>query len=102
MHVSAGERFSIKVHTSDGPFWWTQQSKPDPGLVRLAGNFDEGSCPANAVGCRVPYFHTLIARHAGTTTMTWVYHAPSCQATPSAGSPGCTAMATVRFDITIG
>jgi hypothetical protein len=71
--VHRGERFSVLVQTSDGPYTWNQTRRPDPGLVRLAGDFDRGTCPSGMVGCRVPYYHTLIARAPGVTVMTWNY-----------------------------
>ena len=102
--VRVGERFSIKVDTSDGPFWWTQTgAPPDPRLVRLAGNFNDGSCSPGLVGCRVPYFHTLVARARGTTAMSWRYHAPGCAAAASASPPSrsCPAVTVVTFTITV-
>jgi len=102
--VTAGERFSIKVDTSDGPFYWAQSgARPDPRLIRAAGDINDGHCAPGLVGCRVPYFHTLIARHAGTTTMTWAYHALGCPATPPprSASPPCQRIALVTFKITI-
>ena len=99
--VSGGGRFSIKVDTSDGPFWWTEQGKPDPRVARLAGQFNDGHCAKDLVGCRVPYFFTLIAEHSGKTTMTWVYHAPNCRSTPPPGGTACQAIVRVRFDITV-
>ncbi len=98
--VSVGERFSVKIDTSDGPFSWSQVGPlPDKHLVKLAGDFDQGSCAPNLAGCRVPYFHTLIARAKGSTTMTWRYNG-TCPAQPSP-SPACATVATVTFDITI-
>src|SRR5262249_39702607 len=88
--VSAGQRFSIKIDTSDGPFWWSQSGPPDPRIVRLAGDFNQGSCAPGLVGCRVPYFHTLLARGTGSTTMTWTYHHPPCQPAANAASPDST------------
>jgi hypothetical protein len=103
--VTVGERFSIKVDTSDGPYWWTQAgAAPDPRLVRLAGNFSDGSCSPGLVGCRVPYFHTLIARARGTTAMSWRYHAPGCVTAPVTATPpgiACPAVTLVTFTITI-
>ena len=104
--VTVGERFSIKVDTSDGPYWWTEAgTAPDPRLLRLAGNFNDGSCSPGLVGCRVPYFHTLVARARGTTTMSWRYHAPGCVPAPATATPpglACPAMTLVTFTITIG
>ncbi len=103
--VTVGERFSIKVDTSDGPYWWTQSgAAPDPRLVQLAGNFNDGSCGPGLVGCRVPYFHTLIARARGTTAMSWRYHAPGCVTAPATATPpgmACPAVTLVTFTITI-
>lgn len=101
--VSHGQRFSIKVGTSDGPYWWTQSTRPDARFVAFAGNYDEGSCPTGLVGCRVPYFHTLVASGRGSTTMSWTYHDPNCQATPSTGTQGraCPPVPTVTIRITI-
>ncbi len=102
--VRVGERFSVKVDTSDGPFWWTRTgAPPDPRLVRLAGNFNDGSCSPGLVGCRVPYFHTLVARARGTTAMSWRYHAPGCAAAASASPSGrsCPAVTVVTFTITV-
>ncbi len=99
--VTGGGRFSIKVDTSDGPFWWAEQGKPDPRVARLAGQFNDGHCAKDLVGCRVPYFFTLIAEHPGKTTMTWVYHAPDCRNTAPPVGTACQAIVRVRFDITI-
>jgi hypothetical protein len=103
--VSAGRRFSIKVDTSDGPYYWSQEGPvPNPRLLRLAGDFNDGHCAPASVGCRVPYFHTLIARAAGTTAMSWRYHDLSCPPAPKAASPpsgSCPRLTTVTFDITI-
>jgi hypothetical protein len=101
--VAAGRRFSIKVDTSDGPSWWSQAAPPDPRLIRLVGNYDDGSCPQDLTGCRVPYFHTLFARATGTTTMTWKYYDESCRAETGSTPPPspCPRVAVVRFDITI-
>jgi hypothetical protein len=103
--VSAGQRFSIKVDTSDGPYYWSQAGPgPDSRLLRLAGDFNDGKCAPALVGCRVPYFHTLIARVRGTTAMSWRYHDLTCPAAPKTASPpggSCPAVTTVTFDITI-
>lgn len=101
--VAAGRRFSIKVDTSDGPYWWSQATPPDPRLIRLVANYDDGSCPQDLTGCRVPYFHTLLARAAGTTTMTWKYYDLSCRAETGSTPPPspCPVVGVVRFDITI-
>ena len=103
--VSSGQRFSVKVDTSDGPFYWNQTgSRPDPRVVRLAGNFDEGSCAAGMTGCRVPYFHTLLARSRGTTTMSWKYHDLHCQAVRkrmTQATRSCPSVTVVTFDITV-
>jgi hypothetical protein len=103
--VSAGQRFSVKVDTSDGPYWWSQSgTPPDPRIVRLIGDFNQGSCAPGLVGCRVPYFHTLLARSSGMTTMTWTYHQPPCQAAAKAPSPASTAcpkVTVVIFDISV-
>ncbi|HEX9064040.1 MAG TPA: hypothetical protein VF843_02970 [Streptosporangiaceae bacterium] len=101
--VRPGQRFAVKVATSDGPFAWRQIGRPpDRRVVRVLGDVNIGHCAAGAVGCRVPYFHVLAASRAGTTTMTWLYRELACspqrkkmtQATRS-----CTA--TVTFDITV-
>lgn len=78
--VATGRRFSIKVDTSDGPY-----------------------CPQDRGGCRVPYFHTLLARATGTTTMTWKCYDLSCRAETGSTPPPspCPVVAVVRFDITI-
>ena len=101
--VAAGRRFSIKVDTSDGPYWWSQATPPDPRLIRLVGNYDDGSCPPDLTGCRVPYFHTLLARATGTTVMTWTYYDESCRGETGSTPPASPSpvVAVVRFDITI-
>jgi hypothetical protein len=114
--VTVGQRFSIKVDTSDGPFDWSQLTRPDPRIAWLAGNFGDGSCAAGLVGCRVPYFHTLIARGRGTTAMSWKYHDLRCEAAQATASPGpsaspgasarpgigpCPSVTRVTFDITV-
>lgn len=100
--VHPGERFSVLVQTSDGPFAWSQTGRPDPGLVRLAGDFDRGTCPAGMVGCRVPYYHTLIARASGVTAMTWKYRDFGCpEHGPAPKSRHCPTVTHVRFLITV-
>jgi hypothetical protein len=103
--VNVGQRFSIKVGTSDGPVYWDQVgSPPDPRLVKVLGNFNDGHCPPDLVGCRVPYFHTLLALAAGTTTMTWRYHNLACQVHQMSASKvvaRCARLRTVIFDIVI-
>jgi hypothetical protein len=102
--VTVGERFSIKVDTSDGPYDWSQTGTgPDPSLVRLVGNFNDGSCAPELVGCRVPYFHTLVARGKGTTMMSWAFHAFRCSVQPKAAGMRayCAALPVVTFDIRI-
>ncbi len=103
--VTVGQRFSIKVDTSDRPYYWSQAGTgPDPRLVRLAGNFDEGRCAPGLVGCRVPYFHTLVARGRGTTMVSWKYHDLRCEATPKSASPAsgsCPSVTLVTFDIMV-
>jgi hypothetical protein len=103
--VAVGQRFSVKVATSDGPFYWSQAgAAPDPRLVKVAGDFNDGQCAANLVGCRVPFFHTLLARGKGTTTMSWLYHNLACAAGRKAsGRTGhsCVRTAAVRFEITV-
>ncbi|HEY6276402.1 MAG TPA: hypothetical protein VIX86_08715 [Streptosporangiaceae bacterium] len=103
--VTVGQRFSIKVDTSDGPYWWAPVGPaPDPRLVRLVGNFNDGSCSPSLVGCRVPYFHTLSAHARGTTAMSWQYHDPGCVRAPGTASPPsrlCPPVAIVTFTITI-
>jgi hypothetical protein len=98
--VTLGQRFSVKVDTSDGPYEWSEIGRsPDRQLVKLAGDFNDGHCDPEAVGCRVPYFHTLQAKARGTTTMTWHFRDFSCQ--NNAGSnPDCTHN-TVKFEITV-
>lgn len=118
--VARGERLSIKVDTSDGPYAWLQVTPPDPHVIKPVGNFNDGSCPTGMVGCRVPYFHTMIAKNKGTTATTWRYHDYSCRkapggtasptATPSPvttpprpASPSgpylCTADLTIQFNV---
>jgi len=100
--VHAGERFSVLVQTSDGPYAWNQTGRPDPGLVRLAGDFDRGTCPSMQVGCRVPYYHTLVARASGVTVMTWNYRDFGCpEHGPAPKGRHCPAVTHVRFRITV-
>jgi hypothetical protein len=103
--VPVGQRFSVKVDTSDGPFFWDEAgSPPDPRLARFVGDFNDGYCGADQYGCRVPYFHTLLARSRGTTTMTWRFHNVSCppgRDRASKATARCTRIETVVFDITI-
>jgi hypothetical protein len=103
--VRAGQRFAVKVATSDGPYWWTQSAPaPDARIVRAVGNIDDGSCPSGQAGCRVPYFRTLVARSRGTTTMTWRYHDPRCaieRKKMTQASRRCAAANTVIFSITV-
>lgn len=103
--VAVGERFSVKVDTSDGPLYWRQVgTAPDPLLVKVVGDFNDGHCAADLVGCRVPFFHVLAARARGTTTMSWRYHNLSCAASGKApghaGHP-CVKTATVTFRIQV-
>jgi hypothetical protein len=100
--VHPGERFSVLVQTSDGPYAWNQTGRPDPGLIRLAGDFDRGTCPAMQVGCRVPYYHTLIARAPGVTVMTWNYRDFGCpEHGPAPKDRHCLTVTHVRFRITV-
>ncbi len=103
--VAAGKRFSVKVDTSDGPFYWSQQGPvPDPQVMKFVGDFNQGSCPSDVVGCRVPFFHTLLARGRGTATMSWKYHALACPSKLPASSQAysqCPKVTTVTFDITV-
>jgi hypothetical protein len=101
--VQAGQRFSVEVDTSDGPEWWTQTGAgPDSRIVKVVGNFNVGSCPADMTGCRVPYYRTLIARSPGTTTMTWRYNSAPCRApTTSPASKQCPSVTEVQFDIDV-
>jgi hypothetical protein len=102
--VNRGQRFSVKVETSDGPFFWNQTGRPDPRVVGLAGDFNQGSCAAGLAGCRVPFFHTLLARARGTTTMSWRYHDLHCQAVRkrmTQATRSCPSVTIVTFDITV-
>ncbi len=101
--VRPGQRFAVKVATSDGPFLWRQVGPaPDGRVVQVVGDVNAGRCPKAAVGCRVPYFHVLRARAAGTTTMTWLYRELAC--TPARkkmtqSTRSC--VAAVTFNITV-
>jgi hypothetical protein len=101
--VAAGERFSIEVATSDGPIYWAQAGQPpDPALIRPVGDFNDGQCAKDLVGCRVPYFATYAAGHAGTTKLTWAYHALDCRTTPPVpAGQSCMPVVKVTFDLTI-
>ena len=102
--VRSGQRFAVKVDTSDGPFFWSQTGRPDPRVIRLAGNFDDGSCASGMAGCRVPYFHTLLARARGTATMSWKYHDLRCQSVRkrmTQATRSCPSVTVVTFDITV-
>ncbi len=112
--VRAGRRFSIEVDTSDGPQWWTQIAAPDSRLLTVVGDFNLGSCPADVTGCRVPYYHTLLARSPGETTMTWKYNSGPCRAqapaptasqaaspTASPASKLCPSATKIQFDIDV-
>jgi hypothetical protein len=101
--VAAGQRLSVEVDTSDGPAWWSQTgAKPDASIVKVVGDYNIGSCPANQVGCRVPYYHTLLARGPGTATMTWRYNSAACNAPASSPlSKQCPKVRDVQFDIRV-
>jgi hypothetical protein len=101
--VHTGERFSVEVQTSDGPYVWNQTGpRPDPGVVRLAGDFDAGSCRQDQVGCRVPYYRTMIAQAPGVTTATWNYRDFGCPAHgPAPKDRTCPKVTHVRFTITV-
>jgi hypothetical protein len=101
--VRPGQRFSVKVATSDGPFLWRQVGPaPDSRVVRIVGDFNAGHCVKNAVGCRVPYFHILQARTAGSTSMTWLYRALACSPErKKMAQPDRSCIAAVIFDITV-
>ena len=100
--VHQGERFSVLVQTSDGPYAWSQTGRPDPGLVRPAGDFSRGTCPSMQVGCRVPYYHTLVAMAPGVTVMTWNYRDFGCpQHGPAPKGRHCLTVTHVRFRITV-
>jgi hypothetical protein len=102
--VGVGKRFSVKVDTSDGPFFWSQQGPAaDPRVMKFVGDFNQGSCPQAEVGCRVPYFHTLLARGRGTATMTWKYHNLGCPSAPASSQTAgkCRRVIIVTFDVTV-
>lgn len=105
VNVAVGQRFSIKVNTSDGPVYWSQFGRsPNPRVIKVVGDFNDGHCAPNLVGCRVPYFHTLLARARGSTTMAWRYRDLGCAA--RARSQGkvvvpCERLRTVIFDIMV-
>jgi hypothetical protein len=101
--VAAGQRFSIKVDTSDGPYTWDEVGNPPGRLVKFVGDFNDGHCGADSYGCRVPYFHTLLARSSGATTMTWRFRNVGCPPGRHAryGGASCTRIETVVFDLTI-
>jgi hypothetical protein len=99
--VQAGQRFSVEIDTSDGPYWWNQAGRrPDSRIVEVVGDFNIGSCAPDLVGCRVPYYHTLLARGRGETVMTWRYDAAPCRApVTSAARKQCPSVTEVQFDI---
>ncbi len=102
--VLKGQRFSIKIGTSDGPVFWSQVSPADPHLIKVVGDFNDGHCAPGLVGCRVPFFHTLMARGRGTTSMRWRYHGLTCEVgavQPGSARPKCAHVATVAIDITV-
>lgn len=101
--VRPGQRFAVKVATSDGPFVWRQVGPPpDRRVVRTIGNVNDGQCPQGVVGCRVPYFHVLRAMAAGRTAMTWLYRELSCSPVrKKTTQPTRSCVATVTFDITV-
>jgi hypothetical protein len=101
--VRPGQRFSVKVATSDGPVLWRQVGPaPDGRVVSFVGDFNAGHCAKAAVGCRVPYFHILRARASGTTTMTWLYRDLACGLVrKKMTEPGRSCVAAVAFDITV-
>jgi hypothetical protein len=101
--VRAGQRFSVEVDTADAPEYWTQTGAgPDSRIVRVVGDFNAGSCPSGVEGCRVPYYHTLIARSPGTTMMTWIYNAASCRAPAILRArKQCPSVREVQFDIDV-
>lgn len=84
VHVTAGQRFSIKVDTVDYPDFWTEAGAgPDARIVQAAGDFPDAACPGQQAGCAIPYLYTFVARGRGTTTMTWEYHQGHAAAPPS-------------------
>lgn len=97
-----GQRFSVLVQTSDGPYAWNQTRRPDPWVVRSSGDFDRGTCASGLVGCRVPYYHTLVARNPGTTVMTWNYRDFGCpEHGPAPKDRHCLTVTHVRFRIVV-
>jgi hypothetical protein len=105
LNLTVGERFSIKVDRVDFPDFWAEAgARPDPRIVHVAGDIDANSCPGTVAGCAISYFHVLVARSRGTTTMTWKYEGLSCKAArPGHTSNGytCPAVTLVTYDITI-
>ena len=101
--VHPGERFAIKVATSDGPFVWRPVGPaPDGRVVRTIGNVNDGHCAAAAVGCRVPYFHVMRAKAAGHTSVTWLYRQLSCYALRKKMTQSTrSCVASITFDITV-
>ena len=101
--VRPGQRFSVKVATSDSPFLWRQVGPaPDGRVVKFVGDFNSGHCVKAAVGCRVPYFHVLQAKKAGSTMMAWVYRALACSPERKRmAQPDRSCVAAVIFDITV-
>jgi hypothetical protein len=101
--VRPGQRFSVKVATSDGPFMWRQVGPPPDGrVVKFVGDFTSGHCVKAAVGCRMPYFHVLQARKTGSTTMVWLYRALACSPERKRiAQPDFSCIAVVIFDITV-
>ena len=84
VHVTAGQRFSIKVDAVDYPDFWTQAGAgPDAQVVQAAGDFPDAACPGQQAGCAIPYLYAFVARSRGTTTMTWQYHQGHAGAPPS-------------------
>jgi hypothetical protein len=105
LNVTVGERFSIKVDRIDFPDFWAEVgARPNPRIVQVAGDLDANSCPGTVAGCAISYFHVLVARSRGTTTMTWKYEGLSCKvARPGHTRDGysCPAARLVTFDITV-
>jgi hypothetical protein len=94
VRVRAGQRFSIWVDAVDYyAFWRAAGTRPDPQVVRAAGEFADGTCPAQVAGCAIPYLYTFVARHRGTTTMTWQYRQGYTRTQPS--------VTRVAVDITV-
>ncbi len=84
VHVTAGQRFSIKVDTVDYPDFWAEAGAgPDARVVQAAGDFPDGSCPGQEAGCAIPHLYAFVARSRGTTTMTWEYHQGHAGSPPS-------------------